>query len=211
MGWLWSSSRAPSQTETPTSKDESLPPSPPLVEELFNEPSPPTPDEQVDAEKTAADLRRILGYPEPNPDSTSNKLSRAQAAGIITPANLYPETISCSATFDQVFYCQSVGGQFMNIYRYGTFRDCRDLWRQFWFCVKTNRGFLGQEEKRDRIWDHYKSREMKYKTGPSSEDIWKPRARMVTGAFSRDLEADMKAQEEEMKRAADADLSALPE
>lgn len=65
--------------------------------------------------------------------------------------------------------------------------------------MRTNRGFLGDKERGSRIQDHYKLREMKYRVGTSSEDVWKPRTRMVESAFDGDLEADERAEKERMQ------------
>ncbi|KAL8815578.1 MAG: hypothetical protein Q9223_005297 [Gallowayella weberi] len=116
---------------------------------------------------------------------------------LITPSILFTSTISCQSAFDSAYYCQSVGGQLNNIYRYGTFRDCSDHWKQFWFCMRTNRGFLGDEERERRVREHYRLKETKYRVGPSSEDIWRPRTRMVEGAFERNLEEDERMEREQ--------------
>ncbi|KAI4161636.1 MAG: hypothetical protein LQ342_004644 [Letrouitia transgressa] len=208
MGWIWSTTVAPKQSEprkqtlpVPIAPlDPSLPP-----DDAFNDSTPLDTDEQTnvqiaDGRESTAQLRRVLGYPGPGPEEKSAKLARAKAAGIITPANLYPDTMSCRAAFDQAFFCQSPGGHFMNVYRYGSLRDCRELWSHFWFCLRTNRGFVGEEEKKERIRSRYMKREKKYRDGPSSEDIWQQRTRIVEDAFNGDLEADMKAWEEEQKR-----------
>ena len=63
--------------------------------------------------------------------------------------------------------------------------------------MRTNRGFLGDEERERRVIDHYRLRELKYRVGSSSEDVWKQRSRMVENAFSGDLEAAEKAAMEE--------------
>ncbi|KAL9592100.1 MAG: hypothetical protein Q9179_007056 [Wetmoreana sp. 5 TL-2023] len=134
----------------------------------------------------------------PKPSSTTHSSSAtASEFKTITPGSLYPTEISCRAAFDSAFYCQSLGGQFNNVYRYGTFRDCREQWKQFWFCVRTNRGFLGDREREGRVREHYKLRELKYRVGPSSEDVWKLRARMVEGAFDGDLEEDERKEREQ--------------
>ncbi|KAL8750065.1 MAG: hypothetical protein Q9184_006563 [Pyrenodesmia sp. 2 TL-2023] len=115
---------------------------------------------------------------------------------ILTPSSHYPTEMSCRSAFDSAFYCQSLGGQLNNVYRYGTFRDCKEQWSQFWFCVKTNKGFLGDQERESRIRDHYKLREMKYRVGASSEDVWQPRTEKLESAFDEDLEAAERAEGE---------------
>lgn len=39
------------------------------------------------------------------------------------------------------------------------------------------------------IQDHYRQRAVKYKVGPSSEDVWEVRTEPVVDAFRGDLEA----------------------
>ena len=107
----------------------------------------------------------------------------------IHPSALYPTSMSCRAAFDSAFYCQSLGGQFTNLYRYGTMRDCSDQWSNFWFCMRTNRGVLSEEGKAERIQRHYEGRAKKYRVGPSSEDVWEIREARVEEAFEGDLEA----------------------
>jgi hypothetical protein len=97
--------------------------------------------------------------------------------------------MSCRAAFDAAFYCQSLGGMFNSVYHYGSMRDCSPLWSNFWFCVKTNRSRMSEEERQGKVLDHYRRREAKYRNGPSSEDVWVQRATMLVGAFEGDLEA----------------------
>ncbi|KAI4212009.1 MAG: hypothetical protein LQ351_005191 [Letrouitia transgressa] len=208
MGWIWSTTETPEQSK-PRKQTLQVPTGPPdpssLPDDTFKDARPLDTNEQanaqiVDGRESTAQLRRVLGYPEPGHEDKSAKLARAKAAGIITPANLYPDTMSCRAAFDQAFFCQSPGGHFMNVYRYGSLRDCRELWSHFWFCLRTNRRFVGEEERKERIRNRYIKREKKYRDGPSSEDVWHQRAKMVEDAFNGDLEADIKAWEDEQKR-----------
>lgn len=48
---------------------------------------------------------------------------------------------------------------------------------------------MSDKERRDKILEHYRRRERKYVQGPSSEDVWRSRERMVVGAFEGDFEA----------------------
>jgi hypothetical protein len=57
-----------------------------------------------------------------------------------------------------------------------------------------------KEEKEKMIRDHYRKKHIKYKTGPSSEDVWELRKEPVEGAF----EGDMEALEKHMKEKAEA-------
>jgi hypothetical protein len=44
--------------------------------------------------------------------------------------------MNCLTAFDEMFYCYSFGGQFLNIYRYGEFRDCSEKSADWRFCLK---------------------------------------------------------------------------
>jgi len=58
-------------------------------------------------------------------------------------------------------------------------------------------------EEKDRVkavQDHYKQRAIKYKTGPSSEDVWDVRVEPAKDAFQGNLEA-LEEKIEEWKRA----------
>ncbi|KAL8705122.1 MAG: hypothetical protein Q9225_008044 [Loekoesia sp. 1 TL-2023] len=214
MGWLWTS-KTTDEPPRHSHSSEEIPtdsaPAPPDNGPLHNPTTadlPSTHHHEPDAELQS--LLASLETPQkPNGASTDPyDISQNTAAGpttsdsqLITPSTLYPTEMSCRSAFDTAFYCQSLGGQFNNIYRYGTFRDCREQWKQFWFCMRTNRGFLGDEERGRRIMDHYKLRETKYRVGPSSEDVWKPRAKMVENAFDGDLEADERAARAEREKA----------
>ena len=54
------------------------------------------------------------------------------------------------------------------------------------------------EDRKRAIRDHYRKKAIKYKTGPSSEDVWDLRMEPVRDAFSGDFAAYemMKAEEE---------------
>jgi hypothetical protein len=95
--------------------------------------------------------------------------------------------MSCRAAFDSAFYCQSVGGQFTNLYRYGGVRNCSAEWSQFWFCMRTNRGMMSDERREEAVQGHYAGRARKYRDGPSSEDVWELREEPVEG-MNKDLE-----------------------
>ena len=63
--------------------------------------------------------------------------------------------------------------------------------------MRTNRGVMGEEERKRRVQEHYRARAGKYESGPSSEDIWRVRERRVEGAFEGDLEAVEREEKEE--------------
>lgn len=204
MGWMWSN--APKQ---PPPKDEPQPQSsepPQLFPHAQSESSPPLTNSQPRApsrdEQAEAEFQNLLkefstATSEPSdathlPFNASNSPSAPPSLinhSSIHPDNLYPTTMSCRAAFDSAFYCQSLGGQFLNVYRYGTIRQCSDQWSNFWFCMRTNRGMIGEEERKKRIRMHYMGRAGKYRSGPSSEDVWSVREERVEGAFEGDFEA----------------------
>jgi hypothetical protein len=94
---------------------------------------------------------------------------------------LLPRTMSCRVAFDEAFYCNSFGGRFNDLYRYGTLRSCSENWNNFWFCMRT-RGY-SEREKEAAIKEHYRRKEtMKYaKTlgKESSEGVWKSREKKL--------------------------------
>lgn len=48
---------------------------------------------------------------------------------------------------------------------------------------------MSEEERRERIRKHYYEKDEKYRTGPSSEDVWKVREKKVDEPFVGDFEA----------------------
>ncbi|KAG7010131.1 hypothetical protein G7Y79_00001g004030 [Physcia stellaris] len=231
MGWLWSSSEppktpivpAPENNPSNTPLDPSEPPPPVFPPDSSQPPElPPTSPQPTRNDLADEELNTILhslSSPPPTapppkyrtdlttpippePSSTSPTHSTA-----ITPRTIYPATISCRAAFDSAFYCQSLGGQFNSLYRYGGMRSCSEHWGSFWFCMRTNRGFMGDEEKQKRVREHYWRKEEKYRQGPSSEDVWALRGRWLGGWRGGRFEGDLEAVEgrerervEEMRR-----------
>jgi hypothetical protein len=99
--------------------------------------------------------------------------------------------MSCRQAFDLAFHCQSVGGQFLSVYREGGMRSCSTHWEDFWFCMRTKS--YSPEMKQKLIRDHYRKKEAaKYGNGkPSSEDVWEARTERVPldSAFSERYDA----------------------
>ena len=130
----------------------------------------------------------VFGFSEsehsPTGTHTTSSLSSKTEPSIAS----LPDTMSCRQAFDDAFYCQSLGGQFNNIYRYGAMRDCSEVWGQFWFCMR-NRG-APENIKRARIREFYADKEAKYATAPSSCDVWVERTpeERVPRAFDWDPE-----------------------
>lgn len=93
--------------------------------------------------------------------------------------------MSCRQAFDQAFYCQSLGGKFNDIYRYGALQSCSENWDAFWFCMRVRT--LGEKEREKQISDFYRERDVKKKAAKgSSEDVWELRTVPVEKAFWRD-------------------------
>ncbi|KAI1109478.1 hypothetical protein F5Y14DRAFT_432389 [Nemania sp. NC0429] len=131
----------------------------------------------------------------PTPTIPSSPSSQAQAAADPTPNRLdpvsealLPTTMSCRSAFDAAFHCNSLGGQWLSVYREGGVRSCSEHWDDFWFCMRT-RAYSGPA-KADAIRDHYRRKEVaRYHAPgkPSSLDVWEARTEMLPPgtAFSR--------------------------
>ena len=212
MGWLWTSSPEGRSTATHASDQDVFIPPP-----LSTDPPPPSPEPSAsqadvvdhplsstrealaDAELVAF-LRELQSTsstnPSPSPSSPSSSdpdsescFSHMNKEPKIDPLSLYPTTMSCRAAFDSAFHCQSLGGQFISVYRYGNMRSCSDHWSHFWFCMRTNRGFMNEEERKRKIQTWYWEKDSKYRNGASSEDVWRPRSKRLERAFEGDFEA----------------------
>lgn len=103
----------------------------------------------------------------------------------IRPEVMHPQAMNCRQQFDQAFYCQSLGGKFNDIYRYGEFKSCSEQWGAFWFCMRTRT--LDDDAKAAETTAFYADRDAKRKEKHgSSEDIWDLRTRSVQRAFWKD-------------------------
>ncbi|KAM4060015.1 hypothetical protein HRG_002366 [Hirsutella rhossiliensis] len=211
MGWLWAS---PSPT-APT-QPQSLPKPDPAQNAAPNEPVDPEIQKFFDLFKTDAD-NTSSNEPPPTPasrqdsdsDSTSSSspstiaswLSLKAAPKSATPPapapprdalaeSLLPTEMSCRQAFDLAWACNSMGGQFNSVYRYGSMRSCSEHWDDFWFCMRT-KSYTG-ELKESMIRQHYRNKEYaKYgPQKPSSEDIWESRTQKVSPgtAFSERID-----------------------
>lgn len=198
MGWLWGSSPQKGESEnisippSNTNPSEAAPPNAPPTKTM-------TPAELADFEFNQ--LFASLQEAEKNPNK-SNPLSNGDATpseptSPIAEESLYADEMSCRTAFDYAFFCQSFGGQFVNVYRYGEMRSCSEHWDNFWLCMKT-RGW-GDELRKKAIRAHNQKKAIKWKTGPSSEDVWDVRLDPARDAFKGDfaaLEREMKAEAE---------------
>ncbi|PVH89770.1 hypothetical protein DL98DRAFT_508025 [Cadophora sp. DSE1049] len=201
MGWLWSTSvpAAPSSTQENNS---------PIPTQSSTQPSPstsiPPPTEKPAsrddlAEQELANFLKELDA-DIRPSSTkynrvprnppsSNHQSQPQSSSTQSTAasneplaeQLLPTTMSCRTAFDEAFYCNSFGGRWNDLYRYGTLKSCSDNWNNFWFCMRTRT--YGDRQKEAAVKEHYRQRESsKYSKElgkESSEDIWKSRDKKV--------------------------------
>ncbi|GIZ36607.1 hypothetical protein CKM354_000007700 [Cercospora kikuchii] len=150
--------------------------------------------EQQDQQQTERTALPAQTYHEPPP--TSRLLPDGSLD--ISPSAILPRTMSCRQQFDQAFYCQSLGGKFNDIYRYGHLRACSEQWGAFWFCMRTRT--LPDKEKEEAIVQFYQERDEKRKKerGGSSEDVWELRTRAVERAFWRDPDEDVEGSQQGM-------------
>ncbi|KAL2075701.1 hypothetical protein VTL71DRAFT_644 [Oculimacula yallundae] len=206
MGWLWStpSSASPStstsETGIPTSSQSSteIPPSSSNPASTTKTVSHEDPAESelsnflkelnADIQPSSTKYNRVPKNPPPstqqNP-SQSQTQTQSQTSTSQTPDDalhplaeqLLPTTMSCRTAFDEAFYCNSFGGRWNDLYRYGTLKSCSDNWNDFWFCMRTRT--YGDVQKEKVIKEHYRQRESrKYSKElgrESSEDVWRSR------------------------------------
>lgn len=116
----------------------------------------------------AAPISQQQELPESIPDSEKRLSPMAES--------LLPTQMSCEQAFNLAYYCQSMGGQFTNLYRYGGLRSCSENWSDFWFCMRI-KSYPAGEVKENMVREHYRNKELaKYGPGkPSSEDVWRER------------------------------------
>ncbi|CRG83204.1 hypothetical protein PISL3812_00554 [Talaromyces islandicus] len=219
MGWWWSSS--PRADEQPNTTPSALSTSSLSQDSSSLPPSKPTTSRDEQAQQGDAELREFLAAIEWTGDTTTaNSFSKPKHSLVSQPStsdhptstspstenntppssisfeSLYPDHMSCRSAFDYAFFCQSFGGQWVNVYRYGNLRSCSEHWENFWLCMKA-RGY-SDESRRETIRDHYRKKAVKYKTGPSSEDVWEVRTEPVQNPFAGDI-ADYEQQTEKIK------------
>ncbi|RMZ78243.1 hypothetical protein DV737_g3971, partial [Chaetothyriales sp. CBS 132003] len=206
MGWLWGSSSA-KKDQGPSSSS----PSPPVANADLLSPGPVAEpikqplSREEQANQEFQDLLKELS--EQSEADRAQRIQSKQSGKLpnavplpndISPDSLYPTSIHCRSAFDYAFFCQSFGGQFVNVYRYGSFRSCSNHWEDFWLCMRTRN--WDEKDRTKAIKEHYRKKAVKYKTGPSSEDVWDVRTEPVKDAFQDSLE-DLEAKIEQWKRA----------
>ncbi|KAG4423005.1 hypothetical protein IFR04_003917 [Cadophora malorum] len=200
MGWLWSTSApaTPSTQENNSSIPSQSPANPtPSTSNLPPAEKPASRDDLAEQElanflkELDADVRpsstKYNRVPRNPPSSTHHSQSQSSSTQNADASNeplaeqLLPTTMSCRTAFDEAFYCNSFGGRWNDLYRYGTLKSCSDNWNNFWFCMRTRT--YGDEQKAIAVKEHYRQRESsKYSKElgkESSEDVWKSRDKKV--------------------------------
>ncbi|KAH7197161.1 uncharacterized protein B0J16DRAFT_313488 [Fusarium flagelliforme] len=200
MGWLWSSTPSEDKTATPVGN------TPPTTSTTSTSVSDPTPSSNSNSNRnTDPEIQKFLelfeaekSKPTPTQDeqeqSSSSPLSwlalkKSPRSTTPTPSDipprdalseaLLPTEMSCRQAFDQAWGCNSMGGQFTAVYRYGEMRSCSEHWDDFWFCMRA-KGYSTEQRER-AVREHYRAKEFtKYGPGkPSSEDVWESRGEKV--------------------------------
>ena len=194
MGWLWSDP-IPTPSSSSAAQDPKRPalaPETPNASPSTNaSPKPLLRDKLADQElqsflnELEADVKpsssKYNRVPRQPPPTSSNPSTRNNDGDEPLSEQLLPKTMSCRVAFDEAFYCNSFGGRFNDLYRYGALRSCSENWNNFWFCMRT-RGY-SEKEKEVAIKEHYRRKEsMKYAKAlgkESSEDVWKSREKKL--------------------------------
>lgn len=204
MGWFWESRPAAPAVDHPfdaTTTEPSMTATAPSPSHL------PEPTEQAKSDTSFQELLREFyaeesraqekRYRRPTKEGQPSTPVGEEPVDI-SPDSLYPTSMSCRSAFDYAMFCQSFGGQFVNVYRYGEFRSCSNHWSDFWLCMRTRN--IPEKERARQIREHYQKKVIKYKTGPSSEDVWEVRDVPVQGSMQGNLE-ELEARIEEWKKA----------
>ena len=129
------------------------------------------------------------GTPQQKPPLAPHERLLADGTVNIHPIAIYPRQMSCRQAFDQAFYCQSLGGKFNDIYRFGHLRDCSEQWGAFWFCMRTRT--LPDQDKQGMIAEYYAGRDEKRRREVgNSESVWDLREKAVVKAFWKDPDVE---------------------
>ncbi|KAL7270669.1 hypothetical protein RUND412_006614 [Rhizina undulata] len=188
-----------SSIPTPTPTPPTPPPAPtaipePAPEPILQDPTPPskplTRDEVADAE--LAELLAALDaeHEESRASSRESQNNRDGKRSQLEAEyeSAFPTDMNCISAFDEMFYCYSLGGQFLNVYRYGAVRDCSEKSKDWRFCMRAK--MYGPIARKAMILAHNKEKAAKYKQGASSEEIWPLRTQPLENAFSGPPEDD---------------------
>ncbi|KAI9158393.1 Early meiotic induction protein 1 [Paramyrothecium foliicola] len=223
MGWLWaspspqkpstpvqnqsSSAQAPTSQSTTSAPNEPVDPEIQKFFELFSKDSGNS-TQQNTASPSDASSAKPTDKPSSSWFSSLRTSSQEPTAPTTAPPQseiaeaLLPTEMSCRQAFDLAWQCNSIGGQWNAVYRYGSMRSCSEQWNDFWFCMRTKS--YSAEMKERLIKEHYRNKEhAKYYTPgrPSSEDVWESRTEMVDSGtvFKEPLDAP-KLDDDEWRR-----------
>ncbi|KAI5784523.1 hypothetical protein FPQ18DRAFT_353271 [Pyronema domesticum] len=182
---FWSKPNPPTDAAAATPAPAPAPtPAPAPAAESKPAPSSSNADRESSADK---DLAALMAELDAEHKANALAARHAERVHITEEDKTGLETdMNCLTAFDEMFYCYSFGGQFLNIYRYGEFRDCSEKSADWRFCLKAK--VRGEVAKRAMILQRNKEKAAKYKTEKSSEDIWKVRKTPLTDAFAGDIE-----------------------
>jgi hypothetical protein len=153
----------------------------------------------ADAHPSSKKYSRVLRSAPLKATPCQTQIEPSKANGPLSE-QLLPTTMSCREAFDSAFYCNSFGGKFNDIYRFGSVKPCSEHWNKFWFCMRTRA--WPEKEKETAVRDYYRKVEGKKYEGGSSEDIWKSREKMLGEgeAFNVRVEAFAGESDEEWNR-----------
>ncbi|KAG0157938.1 hypothetical protein PDIDSM_5450 [Penicillium digitatum] len=189
MGWLWGSSTKDASKDTPSTI--------PTVPAKQNAPPKTlTPDEQADLEfnQILADLRAEDASLSKRPGLTADGNPSSDPKHLHPLSLLSPSTkIPCPAAMPSIMP-SSVSLSEVNF----------DHWDNLWLCMKTRT--WPEDLRRREIRDHNRKKAIKYKTGPSSEDVWDVRLDPAKDSFKGDFATmwqEMKAEAEAAKHQAE--------
>ena len=191
MGWWWSEPATKPQVEA--SSRANSPAEESFASELREE-SPTVSSRQaasqdITDEDVLTFFKKLEQESKPSTIRTVPSITPIETgnADNISPEALYPTKLSCQSVLDYAMFCQAFGGQFVNIYRYGKLRSCSNHWKEFWMCMRTRN--WEELDRAQAIREHHYKKLEKYRTGPSSEDVWEMRTTPLKNAFQGDLEA----------------------
>ncbi|KAJ5050627.1 uncharacterized protein L3040_002503 [Drepanopeziza brunnea f. sp. 'multigermtubi'] len=228
MGWLWSTVDSapkekntltpPQSTPQPPTSQNNTPPPQALSRDDLAEQELNSFLKEINADTQAPSGKKYtrVGRSSQNDEFSSTPSSSSSSESEPLSSQLLPTTMSCRAAFDQAFYCNSFGGRWNDLYRYGTLRSCSDDWGDFWFCMRTRT--YPRDQKAAAIKEHYRERErLKYAKElgrESSEDVWRSRERKVElgTAFTKRFEdfagtdEEWRAREMERRREVDGSM-----
>ena len=191
MGWWWSDQA--SKPRVGASLSTKLPEGGSSVSGLQQEPvtvsGPQAASQDITDEDVLDFFKKLENESKPRTDATLAQVPPIQTGDLddISPEALYPTKLSCQSVLDYAMFCQAFGGQFVNIYRYGKLRSCSNHWKEFWLCMRTRN--WEELDRAQAIRGHQHQKLEKYRTGPSSEDVWEIRTTPLKDAFQGDLEA----------------------